>query len=197
MLIKVEACGVCHSELFPWDKKLMGWNIQDLLVTKSPEKFLKKTGSKVSKFVKGDKVALWTDGKGYAEAVAVDEKFIFKLDEKVPYEEALAEPIGCTTNGVIKAKLVLNDTIALVGTGFMGLIMIQELKLLGPKKIIAIDVRDEMLDLALNMGADIVLNPKKDNVQSKIKELTEGKGVDVGFEVGGNTETLNLTARIV
>ena len=75
--------------------------------------------------------------------------------------------------------------------------MIQELKLLGPKKIIAIDVRDEMLDLALNMGADIVLNPKKDNVQSKIKELTEGKGVDVGFEVGGNTETLNLTAEIV
>jgi threonine dehydrogenase-like Zn-dependent dehydrogenase len=83
-----------------------------------------------------------------------------------------------------------------VGTGFMGLILLQQLKLRGPKFIAAIDVRDEILDLAKKFGADYTINPLKQNPKEFIKDVTNGKGVDVSFEVGGNESTLNLAPEI-
>lgn len=194
-LVNIKACGICHSELHQWDKKnenleyprFIGHEIAGIVVER---------GKGVSKYNIGDRVAVWADGKGYAEEIAIEEKFIFPIADDVSFTEAMAEPIGCTTNGVLKADLKLNDTVALVGTGFMGLIMIQELNLLGLNNVIAIDIRDEMLTLAKNLGADKVLNPLKDDVKSEINKLTENRGVDAAFEVGGNESTLNLASEI-
>src|SRR5690606_22449536 len=102
----------------------------------------------------------------------------------------------CTTNGVLKSNIQLNDSIALVGTGFMGLILLQQLKLRGAKFIAAIDVREEMLELAKKLGADYTINPQQEKTKDVIKDLTSGKGVDVSFEVGGNEKTLNLAADV-
>lgn len=191
--IRVKACGICHSEIHQWDElnpnldypRFIGHEVAGEIIDR---------GKNVSKFKVGERVAVWIDGKGYAEEIAVEEKYIFPIADDVSFSEALAEPIGCTTNGVLKAELNLNDTVALVGTGFMGLIMIQELKLQGLKNIIAIDVREEMLNLAGNLGADTVINPIKDDVKGIVSKLTNGKGVDAAFEVGGNETTLNLAS---
>lgn len=194
-LIKVKACGVCHSELHQWADKIkdleyprhIGHEVSGVVI---------KAGTKAKKFVPGERVAVWVEGKGYAEETAADEKFVFPIADGISFEEALAEPIGCTTNGVLKTKLGLQENIAVVGAGFMGLILIQELKNLNPAKIIAVDVREEMLDMAKELGADFTFNPMKVKVEAEIAKLTDKKGVDIAFEAGGNENTLNLAADI-
>ncbi len=195
VLLKIKACGVCHSEIHQWDKKINGLEYPRLIGHEVAGEVL-EAGPLVTHLKAGDRAAAWTDGKGYAEEIAVKQEMVFKLNDGIEYAEAMAEPIACTTNGVIRTNVQMNDTIALVGTGFMGLILLQELKLRGASKIIAIDLRDEMLDLAKQLGADEIINPSKEKVTDKTNEMTDGKGVDVSFEVGGVQATLDLAPQI-
>lgn len=194
-LVRVRACGVCHSELHQWDEKLKGLKYPRFIGHEVSGEVV-KAGINIKNFKPDQRVALWVDGKGYAEEIAVKEDRIFPLSDDIPFDLALCEPIACTTNGVIRANIQLADTIALVGTGFMGLILLQELKLRGASKIIAIDVRDEMLRLAEELGADIIINPVNQKPQKIIKEITNNKGVDISFEIGGVQSTLDLAAEI-
>lgn len=194
-LIKIKACGVCHSEIHQWDHKIEGLEYPRYIGHEVAGVIL-KVGDNVKNFKPGDKVAAWADGKGYSEEIVVKEDTLEKIADGISLELALSEPIACTTNAVMKANIHLGDIVALVGVGFMGLIMLQELKLVGAKQIIAIDIREDMLKLAKELGADVVLNPLKDDVKTVIKEVTGGKGVDVSFEVGGIESTLNLAADI-
>jgi threonine dehydrogenase-like Zn-dependent dehydrogenase len=194
-LIKVHACGVCHSEIHQWDKAIkdlpyprhIGHEVSGEII---------RIGASVRGLSSGQRVAVWTDGKGYADEVIAKPDRIFPIAEGITYEQAMAEPIACATNAVLRTQVQLADTVALVGTGFMGLIILQELRLLGTKQIIAIDVRDEILELASQLGADIILNPLKSDPIEEIKKLTQEKGVDVVFEVGGVQSTLDLAAEI-
>lgn len=194
-LIKVKACGVCHSELPQWERKLKGLKYPRFIGHEVSGEII-AVGPKVTSFKIGDKVAAWADGKGYAELIAVKEDRLEPVAESVDLALALSEPISCTTNGVQKANIQLADTVALVGTGFMGLILLQEIKLKGTAKIIAIDIRDEMLQLAKQLGADIIINASKIDPVKEIKKLTNDRGVDIAFEVGGVQSTLDTAADI-
>ena len=194
-LIKIKACGVCHSEIHQWDHKISGLEYPRYIGHEVAGIIL-KVGENVKNFKSGDKVAAWAEGKGYSEEIVVKEDTLEKIADGISFELALSEPIACTTNAIMKSNIQLGDTVALVGMGFMGLILLQELKLVGAKEIIAIDIREEMLKLSEELGADVMLNPLKDDVKTIIKEITGNKGVDVSFEVGGIESTLNLAADI-
>lgn len=195
LLVNIKACGVCHSEIHQWDEKQEGLDYPRFIGHEAAG-VVEKTGSKIKKFKKGDRVALWIFGKGYAEQVEVKEDRAFPIADNISFEEALAEPISCTTNALLKTQVKLADTVALIGTGFMGLILLQQLKLQGVSKLIAIDVRDEILKKAEELGADIVINSAKEDLKKKINELTNGQGVDVSFEVGGVQATLDVAPAI-
>lgn len=194
-LIKVRACGVCHSEIHQWDVKIPGLEYPRSIGHEVSGEII-KTGCKVRNFKAGDRVAVWADGKGYSEEISAKEERLCIISPDIPFELALSEPISCTTNGVFKSNIQLNDSIALVGVGFMGLILVQELKLYNPKQIIAIDFRDEMLSLASQLGADVVINPAKEDPTAIIKKLTNNKGVDICFEVAGVQSSINLAAEL-
>lgn len=194
-LINIKACGVCHSEIHQWDEKIPGLDYPRNIGHEVAGEII-EAGSKCSKFNVGDRVAAWVDGKGYAERISIPEDRLFLMNQDLPFKHAILEPVACTTNGVIKANIQLGDTVALVGTGFMGLIILQQVKLLGISKLVAIDVRDEMLLNAKKMGADVVINPRKQNVKDTINQITDGKGIDVGFEIGGLQATLDIAADI-
>jgi threonine dehydrogenase-like Zn-dependent dehydrogenase len=106
----------------------------------------------------------------------------------------MAEPLSCTTNAVLRTKVQAGDTVALVGTGFMGLILLQQIRQSAPKKIIAIDLREDMLNLAKILGADLTINPLKEDPENRLQGYLDGKKADVVFEVGGTEKTLNLAA---
>ena len=186
---------MCHSEIHQWETKIEGLEYPRYIGHEVAGEII-KVGSDVKDFKIGNRVAAWTDGKGYAEEIGVKVDTLSLIADNIAYEYALSEPIACTTNAVLRTNVQLGDVIALVGTGFMGLIMLQQLKLVGAKNIIAIDVRNEMLQLAEELGADIQLNPLKHNIDKEIKALTNGKGVDVSYEVGGNQATLDLASQI-
>lgn len=194
-LIRIRACGVCHSEIHQWAVKQEGLSYPRYIGHEVSGEII-EVGAEVKKFNPGDRVSVWVDGRGYGEEIGVKAGWVFPIAPTVPFEHALSEPLACCTNGVLKAKVQLGDTVALVGTGFMGLMLLQQVILRGPKQVIAIDIRDEMLDLAKQLGADVVINPQKEIVVDRIKELTDGKGVDVSFEAGGVQATLDLAADI-
>jgi len=195
VLLRIKACGVCHSEIHQWEVKVNGLDYPRYIGHEIAGNVI-EIGKDVNGFQPGDRVAVWADGKGYAEEISVKANRLHKISTGISFTEAMAEPIACTTNAVMKSDIQLQDTIALVGTGFMGLILLQQLKLLSPKFIVAIDVRSEILDVAKQLGADFIINPQKENPKKLINELTEEKGVDISFEVGGNESTLNLAADI-
>ncbi|MBN1892893.1 zinc-binding dehydrogenase [bacterium] len=192
-LVRVRACGVCHSELHQWEVKEPGLEYPRFIGHEVSGEII-DAGASVRDFRKGDRVAVWTESGGYAEEVAVRFDRIFPVHPDIPFAQALAEPISCATNGVIRSRIGLNDSVVLVGAGFMGLILLQEIRAAGAGRIIAVDVRDTMLELARRLGADAVVNPLRgDAVAAVEKELGGGKA-DVVFEAGGMQETLDLAA---
>jgi len=194
-LIDVKACGVCHSELHQWKEKIDGLEYPRF-IGHEVAGIVKEVGSEVKNIKKNDRVAVWVDEKGYAEQITAKKDRIFPLSNDISFKEAMAEPLSCTTNSISRANITLGDTVALVGTGFMGLILLQQIKLRGPEQIIAIDIRDDMLALAKELGSDFTINPDKENVEEIVKKITTGRGVDVCFEVGGSQNTLNLAASL-
>jgi len=93
----------------------------------------------------------------------------------------------------------MGDTVALVGLGFMGLLMLQAVRLKGPAKIIGVDTRTEARKKALLIGADEVLAPDQVTTQLKLTEwsqLGRGCGVDVAFETSGTQGGLTLAGQM-
>jgi threonine dehydrogenase-like Zn-dependent dehydrogenase len=140
---------------------------------------------------------VWAENFGYGEYLVASEDYLYLLKEDTPFDLALGEPIACAVNGVRKLDPQLNDSICLVGCGFMGLIMLQVFQRRGVGMIVAVDTRDSVLELAGKLGATHTLNPMQTDVSNEIKELTDGKGVDIGVEASGIQQTLDLTSSLV
>ncbi len=196
VLVRTKICGVCTGELDMWEGKVKGLEFPRF-IGHEVSGIVEGVGSQVTDYHVGDHITVWTESKGYAEFVAVSQDYLYKLKPDTPLEYALGEPIACAVNGVRKLNMDLNESVCLVGCGFMGLIMLQIFKISGAGLIIAVDTRDGMLNLAKQLGATQVFNPLKINVREKILELTRGEGVDIGVETGGNQKTLDLTTEIV
>lgn len=154
-------------------------------------------GSRVDGIKRGDRVTVYSEGKGYADFTVVPASWAVKLAESTPFELALGEPIACSVNGVRKADPQLGDSVAIVGCGFMGLIMVQVLCARGAGHVIAVDRRQRMLDLALQLGATHALNSIRVDVEEEVKSLTDGRGVDIGIEAAGVQATLDITSKLV
>ena len=196
LLIRSKVCGICTSELDMWEGKAVGLQFPRF-IGHEVGGIVEAAGTKVKNFQPGDHVAVWADGKGYAEYLAIKGEYAYKLLDETPFEYALGEPIACSTNGVRKADPQLNDSVAIVGCGFMGLIMLQILKVRGVGKVIAVDSRSSALTLASELGATDTINPKEKDVKKEIQSLTNGVGVDVGIEAAGSQRTLDLVTDLV
>ncbi|PAE96888.1 MDR/zinc-dependent alcohol dehydrogenase-like family protein [Shouchella clausii] len=111
----------------------------------------------------------------------------YKVPADLPIEQAiLIEPYACSMHAVQRARIELGDIVVLSGAGTLGLGMIGAVKKSGAKTLVVLDLKDERLALARQFGADIVLNPAKDNVVEKVKDMTDGYGCDVYIEATGH-----------
>ncbi|WP_042683159.1 galactitol-1-phosphate 5-dehydrogenase [Anaerosalibacter massiliensis] len=129
-------------------------------------------------------------GGCFAEYVKISSRNLIKLPEGISYETAAGiEPACIAAHGMYRVNIEVGDTVAVLGTGPIGLLSIQWAKIFGATKIIAIDIFDEKLKIAKELGADICINGKKDDVIEKVKEFTNFKGVDVAVESAGTPIT--------
>ncbi|MEM2927093.1 MAG: alcohol dehydrogenase catalytic domain-containing protein [Candidatus Bathyarchaeia archaeon] len=119
----------------------------------------------------------------YAKAPA---KVTFKLPPTVSHEEgSLFEPAGVAMRGIDEAKISPGDLVVIIGCGPIGLIAIQIAWVVGASQVIAIDLNDFRLQMARHFGA-FGLNPLRDNVVQKVKEIAGRKGgADVILEISG------------
>ncbi|MED0660673.1 2,3-butanediol dehydrogenase [Bacillus smithii] len=124
-------------------------------------------------------------GGGFSEYTVVDEYMVHKMPEDLSFEQgALVEPAAVALHAVRSSKIKAGDKAAVFGTGPIGLLVIEALKAAGASEIYAVEVSEERLQKALELGATAVINPKNEDPVQKLLELTDG-GVDVSFEVTG------------
>ncbi len=196
LLVKTKACGICTSELDIFLGKAPGLDYPRF-IGHEPAGTVIEVGDKVEGFAPGDHVSVWSEGKSYAEYFVTKSAYAYKLLPSTTLEEALGEPIACSTNGVAKADPQINDSVCLVGCGFMALIMLQVFKARGVGNLIAVDTRESVLSLARELGATHTINAKVDDPVTAVKNLTGGRGVDIGVEAAGSQATLDLVGNMV
>jgi len=189
VLLRVAACGVCASELDMW----IGTGDQELPWYPGHEVsgVVERVGEAVTAFAPGDPVAAWVAERGFAEYVAVKAEYVLPAGG-VPLDVALAEPLACAVNTVEIADPRLGDDVVLIGAGFMGHLVHKLVSLRGPRHLIVADTRDEALERARGIGATRVVNVLHESLPDVVKELTDGEGADVSFEVTGVQAPLTL-----
>jgi L-iditol 2-dehydrogenase len=136
---------------------------------------------------------IWLWG-AYAEYIKVPARMVLMNMQGVPdgisYEEAaITEPLACVLHGVEQANVKLGDTVAIIGAGPIGLLHLLTVKKMGAGRTIMIDLVDERLGFAEKLGVDATVNSGKENVETRIRELTGGYGADVAIEAIGLSAT--------
>ena len=124
----------------------------------------------------------------FATHCLVPQRTAVKMDKDLPLEKL--GPLGCGVvtgaGAVIEAlKVVYGDTIAVFGTGGVGLSAVMAARLVGARRIVAVDISRERLELARELGATDCIPADEDGVAGKIRAVT-GRGVDFTF----NTTTV-------
>jgi len=134
----------------------------------------------------------------FAEYTMVPKEAIGKIPAEISFDEgAFVEPLGCCIHGVDVSSAGIGDVVALIGAGPIGLLLLQLIKLVGASQILVVDMKDERLQLAATLGADVVVNPSKEDPVGRLKELTHGKGADVVIEAVGSPVTVKQAVQMV
>jgi len=126
----------------------------------------------------------------YAEYVAVPAQNAWPDPPDMPLSIAsLQENFG---NAVHTATIpnIAGRKVLVTGSGPVGVMTMAVAKALGARAVYATDVSDYRLNLATTMGADVTLNPLRDDVAARILEMTDGEGVDVLLEMSGASSAL-------
>lgn len=130
----------------------------------------------------------------FAELVSIPQHILYKIPDNVSFTQAaMVEPVAVAAHAVELSRPAWNDSVAVIGSGMIGLFIIQVLRSRGCGKIIAVDNDPLKLEMAKKLGADKVLNTSVDKVKVEIQALTEGRGADQVFEAVG-IETTIVTA---
>lgn len=109
----------------------------------------------------------------------------------MPIESALLiEPFGCSKHCIDRAAPTNEDFVVLSGVGTLGLGMVGALRKRNPKKLVVLDMNEARLAKALEFGADLALNPAKDDVVKIVKEMTKGYGCDIYIEATGHPSSV-------
>ncbi|KXI27791.1 NADPH:quinone oxidoreductase family protein [Paraglaciecola hydrolytica] len=191
VVIDIKACGVNFPD---------GLLVQGLYQLKPPRPFIpggevagviSQLGEGVSHLKIGMRVIALCMLGGYAQKVACPATHVLPIPDAIPDDEAAALVTAhATAHHALKqrAQIKPGETLLVTGAaGGTGLAAVQIGKLMGAK-VIAVCSTQEKLDVAKANGADILINYSDTDLKTAIKEVTNGKGVDVVYEcVGGNT----------
>jgi L-iditol 2-dehydrogenase len=124
----------------------------------------------------------------FAEYVSVPRRIVYPLPDSLLFEHAaMIEATSIAVHAVGLAQVSAGNSAAVVGTGMIGLLAIQALSIGGVNPLIAVDVDDGRLALAGQFGASHTYNSATVDAVAAVRDLTEGRGVDLAIEAVGNT----------
>jgi 6-hydroxycyclohex-1-ene-1-carbonyl-CoA dehydrogenase len=221
VLVRVAACGMCHTDLHYLDHGVKTFKKPPLVLGHEVAGTVAELGAGVGDHSPDDRVLIPSvlscgrcrycrngrenlceclvmlgnniDG-GYAEYVVVPADELVPVPESIPLERAcvIADALSTPYHAVKdRGRVRPGDTVAVVGCGGVGLNVVQCAAAAGAR-VVALDLVDARLELARELGALETLNPTSvERPDKQIRKLTDG-GVDVAFEVVGSPSTIQL-----
>ncbi|MBN2451717.1 MAG: galactitol-1-phosphate 5-dehydrogenase [Lentisphaeria bacterium] len=127
----------------------------------------------------------------FAEYVAVPQRILYRLPDGVSYiQAAMVEALSIAVHAVGRVPVRLNDTAVVLGSGMIGLLILQVARVAGCGTLVAVDVDPDRLRRACALGADVALDARSEDVPARVAEVTGGRGADLVFEAVGVPETV-------
>ena len=219
VLVKVAACGVCHTDLHYIDHGVPTFKEPPLILGHEASGIIAEAGSRVSDWKKGDRVlipAVLTCGRcaycregreniclkmtmlgnnidgAYAEYVKVPPKDLVRLPEDIPIIEGsiIADAVSTPFHAVKnRARIRPGESVVVFGCGGVGINVVQIAAAVGGV-VIAVDIDEAKLKWAKKLGAAETINPNKvERVSKAVRKLTGG-GADCAIEAIGKPATM-------
>jgi threonine dehydrogenase-like Zn-dependent dehydrogenase len=196
VLIQVESCGVCSSNVAPFEgRPWFSYPFEPGAPGHEACGHIEALGPSVSGWQVGDRVA-FLSGHGFAEYDLARTSALVALPAQFAGEQIPAEPIGCVMNILRRSEIKPGITVAVVGIGFLGALLIQLVKAKGAI-VLAFGRRAFALEVARKAGAkesirlDDVLA-----VTAHVQALTDGRFCQVVIEAAGKQAALDFASQI-
>ncbi|HEX5217939.1 MAG TPA: zinc-binding dehydrogenase [Verrucomicrobiae bacterium] len=194
--VRLQGCGVCGSNLPVWDGRPWfryplapgtpgheGWGIVEAV------------GEEVSKVKSGDRVAMLSY-HAFAECDVSPADHVVLLPKSLDNEPFPGEALGCAMNVFARCDLQPKQTVAVVGLGFLGALLVGLARNAGAH-VIALGRRASAREMARRMGAhDIIATDDYRRAVNEVKEVTRGLGCERVIEATGFQEPLDLASEI-
>ena len=224
VLLRVHACGICGTDahIFCGDEGAAPTPANTVLGHEFAGEAV-KVGTAVKDIAVGDKVCVdpnklcgscefcrrgighfctaitgigtTVDG-GFAEYCAVPASQVYKVANELSYEKAaMTEPVSCCLHGIELCNIKCGDTVAVIGCGMIGLLMLQLAKLSGAARIIAIEPVADKREKAVALGADTAIDPINSDVAAELAKRGVNQ-IDCVIECVGRTETIEQAIEI-
>ncbi len=140
---------------------------------------------------------LWPDDGSLCEYMVMPAHSCFPVPDTInDTEAALLEPLGIAIHAVDLAKLKVEESVAILGAGPIGLMILEMARIAGAHPIFVTERLPWRVELARRYGADAVVNVQEADPVQAIMEATDGRGVDVVFEAAWGSETVAEAAEI-
>lgn len=211
--IQVQWCGVCGTDVhiirgeFPvWQPPtILGHEYSGVVV---------EIGSQVTTVAVGDRVTVDPSGAvcgscefcrggqqhfcpqrrilrgAFAEYTVVPEKTVYTIPDRIDFQRAaLIEPVSCAVHAVELAELRPGEKVLVLGGGPIGLLLTTILKHAGAAWVILSEPVAERRKLAEQMGADVTVDPRQENIETVVADYTGGLGPHTIFEAVGLPQT--------
>ncbi len=137
-------------------------------------------------------------GGGLSDAVTVPASYVLPLPDNIPLDvAALVEPLAVGWHAVSQSPLKKDSNVLVLGGGPIGIAVIQALRAKGCGQIMVSELSASRQKFARQFGADVILDPRKDDVVKKVQDLTDGEGVDIVFDCAGVAVGLEAACKAI
>lgn len=197
LLVRVLLCGLCQSELAsflkgPGDRpgQPLGHEVTGEVVGLGEGVVGPPIGTRVTGLFH----------EGFSELAVTAASRVVPLPDQLSAEATLGEPLSCVVSVGRRLQIALGDAVALVGCGYMGLLTMQQMLLLGAARVVGVDPLEEAREAALRLGASEAWAPDElpDELLVPIRSgIVAGTGVTVAVEASGTQAGLDLSALMV
>jgi L-iditol 2-dehydrogenase len=130
----------------------------------------------------------------FAQYICLPSYILYKIPDNVSYVQAsMTEPMSVAYHAATRTRITASDSVVLVGIGTIGLLTLQVVRSFGVKRLIAVDIDDSRLALALENGATDVINSRSTDAAAEIKNILKAnKGASLAIDATGTEQTLGL-----
>ena len=207
VLLASRSVGICHSDIELLEGRYIIPFNYPIIPGHEWSAEVMEVGSKVSKLKAGDRVVgecvIGQEHFGFSISGAMAEFFIAKADwlHKLPAnvswtQGALVEPFSCGYYATVRAEnMDASDTVAVFGAGPIGLGVIAASAAKGAR-VIVIEPSADRAKIAQSLGAELVIDPIKQNTKEAVMDATKGVGATIVIEASGRPEAMAQTLEV-